>query len=120
MGPAAGDLVIISRTLAELAEFLQERQASTGRGEVILDRRVGDRRVATVSVPDNRRRSDRRRPPPESTEALLRVLGFAIVPRPAAATNGARRPAVKPGRRVGRAPARARRAVAARRSRSRR
>jgi hypothetical protein len=90
LGPSAGDLVIVSRALAELGSFLQHRQASTGRGHVVLDRRVVERRRAGHAVEQDRRRSDRRRPSSDPTEALMRVLGFIIVPSaasPAGSSN---------------------------------
>ena len=79
LGPSAKDLVIVSRALADLAEFLRTPQESTGRGHVILDRRLGERRGAALSVEDERRRRDRRQPPP-SAQALMEVLGFMVVP----------------------------------------
>jgi len=56
LGPSASDLVIVSRTLSDLAEFLERRQASAGRGRVIIDRRVGERRKG-----DRRQGEDRRK-----------------------------------------------------------
>jgi hypothetical protein len=79
MGPTVKDLVIVSRALTDLAEFLKRPQESAGRGRVILDRRVGERRAAAVTVDDDRRRSDRRQPPPGAA-ALMQVLGFMVVP----------------------------------------
>jgi len=79
--------VIISRTLTELAEFLAPRQESSGRGRVILDRRVGERRQVAQGAKPDRRRVDRRHLPVQSTEALMRVLGFAVVSH-----DGARAP----------------------------
>jgi hypothetical protein len=87
VGPAAGDLVIVSRALTDLADFLRERQESAGRGRVIVDRRVGERRRLPRRVDDDRRHSDRRRAASDPTEALMRVLGFMVVP------PGAPRPA---------------------------
>jgi len=80
LGPSPSDLVIVSRALADLAEYLQPRHETTGRGRVILDRRVGERRRAAHSVKDERRRNDRRQPPENPTEALMRVLGFMVIP----------------------------------------
>jgi hypothetical protein len=80
LGPATSDLVVINRALADLAEFLQLRQEAAGRGRVILDRRVGERRYAAHMVNQDRRQSDRRRPPLSSAEALMRVLGFIVIP----------------------------------------
>src|SRR5262249_60345164 len=44
LGPSAKDLVIISRTLTELAEFLAPPQESSGPGRVSPDPPVGARR----------------------------------------------------------------------------
>jgi hypothetical protein len=85
LGPTPSDLVIVSRALAELAEYLQPRHESAGRGRVILDRRVGERRRESHAVKDDRRASDRRRPPTDPTEALMRVLGFMVIPNAPAA-----------------------------------
>jgi hypothetical protein len=79
LGPTAEDLVIVSRALADLAEFLRRPQESSGRGRVILDRRVGERRATALTVDEDRRRSDRRQPPPGAA-ALMQVLGFMVVP----------------------------------------
>jgi hypothetical protein len=79
MGPSAKDLVIVSRALADLAEFLERPQESAGRGRVVLDRRLGERRAAALTVEEERRRSDRRQPPPGAA-ALMQVLGFMVVP----------------------------------------
>jgi hypothetical protein len=113
--------VIISRALTELAEFLEPRQQSAGRGRVVLDRRLGERRQTLQAARPDRRGNDRRQLPIGSTEALMRVLGFMVVP-----ANGTRagsaswqapsRPAQAP-----RAPGRSRRIAPAgrvRRSRS--
>jgi hypothetical protein len=101
LGPSASDLVIISRALTDLAEFLQRRQESVGRGRVIVDRREGERRRAPRVVDQDRRQSDRRHPSPEACAALMRVLGFMVIPT-AGSTNGGRpsgtsRPARAPG-----------------------
>jgi hypothetical protein len=95
LGPTAKDLVIVSRALADLAEFLRGTQESAGRGRVVLDRRVGERRAAALSVDEERRRRDRRQPPP-SAAALMQVLGFMVVPAGTPpAEPGARRSAAR-------------------------
>ena len=91
LGPSARDLVIVSRALADLGDFLQRRQESTGRGRVLLDRRLAERRRALHTVEQDLRQSDRRRPPSDPTQALMRVLGFMVVPsdmRPARSAAG--------------------------------
>ncbi|HEY7141961.1 MAG TPA: hypothetical protein VIE44_17840 [Methylomirabilota bacterium] len=117
LGPSARDVVIVSRALADLAEFLQPRQESAGRGRVILDRRVGERRRAARAVERDRRQSDRRRPPSDPTEALMRVLGFMVIPTtPHRDGSPSRRP-TRPGRAVR---GRARRPASRHRARTRR
>jgi len=91
LGPTPADLVIVSRALADLAEYLQPRQESAGRGRVILDRRVVERRRAERTVRDDRRQSDRRQPPPDPAEALMRVLGFMVIPPGASSAAAPRR-----------------------------
>jgi hypothetical protein len=118
-GPSARDLVIVSRTLSDLAEFLERRQESSGRGRVILDRRVGERRRTAHAVSDDRRQSDRRQEPSQPTEALMRVLGFTVVPagRPPSGSSG-RRAGARPSRAA--RPANGSRPVARHRARRRR
>jgi hypothetical protein len=120
MGPVASDLVIVSRALADLADFLQGRQEAAGRGRVVLDRRMGDRRVATVTVDRDRRRSDRRQPGLVGAEALMRVLGFTVVPSAPRARPAVERPAGRRPRRATRPAGTSRRAAPTGRSRRRR
>jgi hypothetical protein len=88
LGPTPSDLVIVSRALADLADYLQPRHESAGRGRVILDRRVGERRREAHTIKDDRRQSDRRHPPTDPAEALMRVLGFMVIPTaPSAASR---------------------------------
>jgi hypothetical protein len=104
LGPSPEDLVIVSLALAELAEFLRVPQETSGRGQVILDRRVSERRRAARLVPQDRRQGDRRRPPANPTDALMRVLDFTVVcatRAPAAAAGPQRVKAL--GHRAGRA-----------------
>jgi hypothetical protein len=99
LGPSTSDLVIVSRTLSDLAEFLERRQRSAGRGRVILDRRVAERRRrAHAAVSEDRRRTDRRRDPPNPTEALMRVLGFTVTPAGVPSPSSTRRPGPRPVR----------------------
>ncbi len=91
LGPSPEDLVIVSLALAELAEFLRFPQETSGRGQVILDRRVSERRRAAHLVAQDRRQGDRRRPPANPTDALMRVLGFTVVP----ATRAPQEPGVR-------------------------
>ena len=119
LGPSAKDLVIVSRALADLAEFLRTPQESTGRGRVVLDRRVGERRAAALSVEDERRRRDRRQPPP-SAQALMEVLGFMVVPAGKPPVEPSARGKAERSGRAPHAPRRAARAVTGHRARRRR
>ena len=116
-GPSAGDLVIVNRALADLAEFLQVRQEAAGRGRVVLDRRVGERRRTAHVVKQDRRESTRRRPPPNSTEALMRVLGFTVIPTAAFPAGRPSRRRVKRPVPTSRPPRKSRRATRSHRAR---
>jgi hypothetical protein len=118
LGPAAGDLVIVSRAMADLAQYLEPRQESSGRGRVILDRRVEERRRAPRTVEQDRRQSDRRRPPANPTEALMRVLGFTVIPTVAAPPRRSTRRRAKPAAPATRAPGRSRPGARSHRARS--
>src|SRR6184192_4113626 len=56
----ARQLVIVAREHPDLYVYLRERFASEVQAEVLLDRRVGQRRAEQVPVPSERRRQDRR------------------------------------------------------------
>ena len=116
-GPSAGDLVIVNRALADLAEFLQLRQESAGRGRVIMDRRVGERRRAAHTVEQDRRQNDRRHPPSDPTEALMRVLGFMVIPTAASPAGSPNRRRVKRSVPASRVPGRTRRPTRGHRAR---
>jgi TonB family protein len=75
--PAAStaSLAIVRRGEWEVFRTLRARARATGT-EVIWDRRRGERRLQEAGVPE-RRRADRRRPPPRT----WRSLGFVLVPR---------------------------------------
>jgi hypothetical protein len=119
VGPSAKDLVIVSRALADLAEFIKRPQESSGRGRVILDRRVAERRAAALSVDQDRRRSDRRQPPP-SAQALMEVLGFMVVPAGRPPAEPVTRRKAERSERGPHAPRRAARAAPSHRARRRR
>ena len=93
-------------SLADLAEFLQERQASAGRGRVILDRRVGDRRVVTVSVRDDRRQNDRRHTASGAPRPSCRCWGSRSSAHGTSGDPGPRRAARRPRAPRGHRPAR--------------
>jgi hypothetical protein len=120
LGPSASDLVIVSRALADLAEFLERRQESTGRGRVILDRRVEERRRAAHVVQLDRRRTDRRQLSVGSTEALMRVLGFMVIPTDGSPARPRGRTRLETSPRAPRAPTRTRAATRGHRARRRR
>jgi hypothetical protein len=117
LGPSAGDLVIVSRAMAELAQYLQPRQESSGRGRVILDRRLEERRRAARTVEQDRRQNNRRRPPANPTEALMRVLGFTVIPTDGAPAGSSSRRRAKPAVPASRGPGRSRQAARSRRVR---
>jgi hypothetical protein len=111
--------VIVSRAMADLAQYLEPRQATSGRGRVILDRRVEERRRAERTVDADRRQSDRRRQPPaNSIEALMRVLGFTVVPTAATPRPPSSARSSKPGHPAPRAPGKSRQAGRNHRARS--
>jgi hypothetical protein len=110
--------VIVSRAMADLAQYLEPRQESSGRGRVILDRRVEERRRMARTVEQDRRQSDRRRPPANSTEALMRVLGFTVIPTATAPAGRSSRRHAKPAAPASRAPGRSRQAARSQRARS--
>jgi hypothetical protein len=68
-------LLIVSRAEPERYEYLRYVFDSET-GEVILDRRVLERRRRRAPVPAERRRSDRRQ---RDVSADLRVFGWALV-----------------------------------------
>jgi hypothetical protein len=68
-------LLIVSRAEPERYEYLRYVFDSET-GEVILDRRVLERRRRRAPVPADRRRSDRRQ---RDVSADLRVFGWALV-----------------------------------------
>ena len=74
----ARQLVIVAREHPDLYVYLRERFASEVQAEVLLDRRVGQRRAEQVPVPSERRRQDRRARP--DVDALLRSRSHVIVP----------------------------------------
>lgn len=83
--PEPDTLIILSRDQAAFYEFLKPRQEARGGTLVILDRRQGERRRdgqgRGAAPASERRRGDRRAPPPEAALALMSVLGFMILHR---------------------------------------
>ncbi len=76
------DLLIVARNEPELYEYLKQRFVGRPDVEVILDRRVGERRREQVATSSERRRGGDRRERPQVDEDI-KTLGFAVVPLPA-------------------------------------
>lgn len=74
---------IVSRELPELAQTLRREFADNHDVDIIIDRRIGDRRMAPVPTGDERRRADRRQ---ERVDERLHAMGWAIVWRHANTT----------------------------------
>ncbi|PYM22701.1 MAG: hypothetical protein DMD80_27905 [Candidatus Rokuibacteriota bacterium] len=76
----ARQLVIVAREHPDLYSYLRERFAGRAQAEVLLDRRVGQRRGEHVPVPSDRRRQDRRARP--GVDTMLRSRSHVIVTLP--------------------------------------
>jgi hypothetical protein len=99
-------IIVLAKDQGSLYEFLKERQEAAGKGRVVLDQRVGERRRGTAPVNAERRRADRRAPVPDAARALMSVLGFAVLhpgdgatptrgPAPSAPSRGTRHPRLR-------------------------
>jgi hypothetical protein len=73
----ARNVFVVSRRHPDLYEYLRERFASDQAVEVILDRRIGQRRRARRPPDTERRRADRRSRP--EVEAELETRSHAII-----------------------------------------
>lgn len=75
----ARQLVIVAREHQDLYLYLRERFAGEAQAEVLLDRRIGDRRREPVRVPaaSERRRGDRRARP--DVDEMLRSRSHVIL-----------------------------------------
>jgi len=73
----ARTLFVVSRRNPDLYQYLRERFASDPAVEVILDRRVAQRRQRRLPVDAERRRADRRQRP--EVEAELQSHSHAII-----------------------------------------
>jgi hypothetical protein len=71
-------LIIVADDRAHLYEHLQRGFAGNGTVRVLLNRRVGARRTRSGPYEAERRLADRRLP--SKVDALLRAIGWAIVP----------------------------------------
>jgi hypothetical protein len=87
---APSPIIVLAKDQGSLYEFLKERQESAGKGRVVLDRRVAERRRASAPVPVDRRGGDRRAPIPDAARALMSVLGFAVLHPAGDGSRGAR------------------------------
>jgi hypothetical protein len=67
---------IVSRHRPKLQEYLTREFADNADVAVIVDRRIGERRLREVEPGTDRRRADRRQ---ETIDERLRALGWAIV-----------------------------------------
>jgi hypothetical protein len=67
---------IVSRQRPELASYLRRQFSGVADVDVIVDRRIGDRRLAPIPITDDRRKVDRRQ---EYIDNRLDELGWAIV-----------------------------------------
>jgi hypothetical protein len=71
-------LIIVAGDRAHLYEHLQRGFAGNGTVRVLLNRRVIGRRARSGPYEAERRHADRR--VPSKVDALLRAIGWAIVP----------------------------------------
>ena len=71
------DLLVVARNQPVLYTYLKEDFASEGDVQVVMDRRVGERRRDRLSWEPERRRADRRAYP--DLRDKLTSIGFAVV-----------------------------------------
>jgi hypothetical protein len=76
----ARNLFVVSRRYPDLYEYLRERFASDSAVEVILDRRVGQRRKIQTGFEGERRRGDRRHRPEVEIELQSRSHAIITIP----------------------------------------
>jgi hypothetical protein len=77
----SGLMFVVARDQPQIYEYLARALAGTEHVEVMVDRRVRERRrEARPAAPAERRRADRRRRPHEPAQFF--PLGYAIVRRP--------------------------------------
>jgi hypothetical protein len=79
----ARTVFVVSRRHPDLYDYLRERFASDTAVEVVLDRRLADRRRRQSSYPAERRRGDRRRRPEVEVELQTRSHAIITLPDPA-------------------------------------
>lgn len=73
-----GELFVVARDRPDLYRFFMETFADAPTVQVILDRRVDDRRRVSIPVAHERRDGERRRRP---NDTELRTTGYAFVSR---------------------------------------
>jgi hypothetical protein len=76
------NLFVVSRRYPDLYEYLRERFASDSAVEVILDRRLTQRRQNQTPYGSERRRADRRRRPEVEMELQTRSHAIITIPDP--------------------------------------
>lgn len=77
--PTPRHLLIVARSEPTVYEYVKRTFAGEDSVEVIMDRRLGERRRASASAAVERRRADRRSAPP--IHDRLRSPGWAVVHR---------------------------------------
>lgn len=80
------DLFVVARDKVKLHEYLTQTFSSPGNVQVVLDRRVANRRQRDAAEALERRRSDRRSRP--EVDAELQTLGYASVLAQSSGTRG--------------------------------
>lgn len=73
-----GQLYVVARDRLDLYEELSRTLADQPDAQVILDRRIGDRRQRPGARTPDRRQAERRRAQP-AVDANLRSLGWTVV-----------------------------------------
>lgn len=76
------NLFVVSRQYPDLYEYLRERFASDSAVEVILDRRLSQRRKEQTPRNTERRRAERRRRPEVEMELQTRSHAIITIPDP--------------------------------------
>jgi hypothetical protein len=76
------NLFVVSRRYPDLYEYLRERFASDSAVEVILDRRVAQRRQRQTPHPTERRHAERRQRPEVEMELQTRSHAIITIPEP--------------------------------------
>jgi hypothetical protein len=73
-------MYIVSLRHRALYDYLLQRFSDDPNAQVILDRRLGGRRLAEISVVLERRRADRRQQPDVSEELRRRSVAVVTIP----------------------------------------